>query len=189
MGPTTSHFGPNQSSLDQHWTADMSATCRPSATLSPPHAGQDWAEGAKQIREALLAEGVGAKKKKKSVWGGWTLYYITQQAPGGGGVEKCHGNAMRKKLPWQHHSNCGLICSLVVWYSPDLLQWHGRQIHTSVTSARVNIVHELVHQLIGHHRHHHHRQQQQSVRRSKNTVSTGLCFFAKWVTDRGVSRW
>lgn len=80
-----------------------------------------------------------------------------------------HGNAM--KMPWQHHSNCGPICSLVVWYSPDLLQWHGRQIHTSVTSVIVTLfINYFINQLIDHHHH------QQSVKRSKNTVSTGLCF-------------
>lgn len=80
----------------------------------------------------------------------------------------------RHEIPWQHHSNCGLICSLVVWYSPDLLQWHGRQIHTSVASIIVTLfIDYFISQLIGHHHHHH---QQQSVKRSKNTVSTGLCF-------------
>lgn len=115
----------------------------------------------------------GAHKKVRDI----TLHY-----PAGTSWWRCGEmpwQRHKKKMPWQHHSNCGLICSLVVWYSPDLLQWHGRQIHTSVTSALVDIVHELVHQLIDQHHHHHfhHRQQQQSVRRSKNTVSTGLCFF------------
>lgn len=121
-------------------------------------------------------EGGGCTKKVRDI----TLHY-----PAGTSWWRCGGmpwqrhEEKKKKMPWQHHSNCGLICSLVVWYSPDLLQWHGRQIHTSVTSALVHIVHELVHQLIDQHQHHHrhHHQQQQSVRRSKNTVSTGLCFF------------
>jgi len=84
-----------------------------------------------------------------------------------------HGNAI--KMPWQHHSNCGPTCSLVVWYSPDLLQWCGRQIHTSVTSVIVTLfINYFINQLSDHHHHHHHHQQ--SVKRSKNTVSTGLCF-------------
>lgn len=79
-----------------------------------------------------------------------------------------HGNTM--KMPQQHHSNCGLICSLVVWYSPDLLQWCGRQKHTSVTSVIVTLfINYFINQLFDHHH-------QQSVKRSKNTVSTGLCF-------------
>lgn len=89
-----------------------------------------------------------------------------------------HGNAMR--MPWQHHSNCGLICSLVVWYSPDLLQWHGRQIHTSVTSVIVTLfINYFINQLIDHHH-------QQSVKRSKNTVSTGLCFL---LSERHTEGW
>lgn len=89
-----------------------------------------------------------------------------------------HGNAM--KMPWQHHSNCGLICSLVVWYSPDLLQWRGRQIHTSVTSLIVTLfINYFINQLIDHHH-------QQSVKRSKNTVSTGLCFL---LSERQTEEW
>lgn len=65
---------------------------------------------------------------------GRTLHYITQQTPSGGGVENamatawvCHGNSL---------ATVASFCSLVVvWYSPDLLQWRGRQIHNSVTSA------------------------------------------------------
>lgn len=90
-----------------------------------------------------------------------------------------HGNAM--EMPWQHHSNCGLICSLVVWYSPDLLQWHGRQIHTSVTSVIVTLfINYFINQLIDHHH-------QQSVKRSKNTVSTGLCFLLSERQTEGMS--
>lgn len=97
-----------------------------------------------------------------------TLCYITHQRPGGGGAEDTMATPL--KMPWQHHSNCGPTCSLVVWYSPDLLQWCGRQMHTSVTSVIVTLFSNyFINQWIDHH-------QQQSVKRSKNTVSTGLCF-------------
>lgn len=192
MEPTTSHFEPNQSSLDQHWLQTCQQHVAPQRRWVHLSLGrteqreQSRLEGGAFGGGGWEGEGVWAKKKKK-------VRDIILHYPAGTRWWRCGEMPWQRherKLPWQHHSNCGLICSLVVWYSPDLLQWHGRQIHTSVTSALVNIVHELVHQLIDH-RHHrrHHHQQQQSVRRSKNTVSTGLCFFAKWVTDRGVSRW
>lgn len=124
-------------------------------TSPPIDQVRDWAEG-KHGGSLTSASG-----KVKDIM----LYY-----PAGTRWWWCrghHGNAM--KMPWQHHSNCGLICSLVVWYSPDLLQWCGRQIHTSVTSLIVTLfINYFISELIDHH--------QQSVKRSKNTVSTGLCF-------------
>lgn len=136
--------------------------------ISPPtDQVQDWAEGS----TADLGPFLGGKVKDIK------LHY-----PAGTRWWRCrghHGNAM--KMPWQHHSNCGLICSLVVWYSPDLLQWHGRQIHTSVTSVIVTLfINYFINQLIDHHHH------QQSVKRSKNTVSTGLCFL---LSERQTEEW
>lgn len=115
MEPTTSHFEPNQSSLDQHWLQTCQQHVAPQRRWVHLSLGrteqreQSRLEGGAFGGGGWEGEGVWAKKKKK--WG--TLYYITQQAPGGGGVEKCHGNAMRENC---HGNTIATVASFARWW-------------------------------------------------------------------------
>lgn len=88
---------------------------------------------------------------------------------------ECHGNRM--SVPWQQPSNCGLILLAGGVVQPRLatVAWSSDTQFSHISS--INIVHELFHQWIDH-------CHQQSVKRSKNTVSTGLCFLlSEWRTN------